>query len=70
MDEVTKNLQEALTIIQGAVNKSISLLEKGESQQAIGQVWSQFVGSFFQLIKEKSKQSQRNLLAFVKLPKF
>ncbi len=69
MDELRKSLQEAMTVIQDAVNKSMSLLEEGEPQQAIGQVWSQFLGSFFQLIKEKSKQSQKNLLYFVKLPK-
>jgi len=66
---VEDKLAAALTLLQEAVELSITCLLQGVDKRAIGALWSEFIARFFALLKQKSKQSGENLLQYVRLPR-
>jgi hypothetical protein len=64
------HLQQALSHLDAALNKSIKLiLDNQGEKQIIGNKWEKFLGEFFGMVREKGKQSKMNLLTWVKFPR-
>lgn len=68
--EISRHLDEAFTHLQDALRISIqSVLSDKNMQRPIGDLWEQFLGKFFQMIRTQGKEHKMNLLAWVSFPK-
>ncbi|BBI31901.1 hypothetical protein [Cohnella abietis] len=72
MEEQTVDfhLQQALSHLDAALNKSIKLIvDNQEEKRMVGSKWEKFLGEFFGLVREKGKQSKMNLLSWITFPR-
>jgi hypothetical protein len=64
------HLQQALSHLEAALNKSIKLiLDNQDEKKIIGNKWEMFLGKFFGMVREKGKQSKMNLLTWISFPR-
>jgi hypothetical protein len=65
------HLQEALSHLEMALHKSVSMIAEQESnKKAVGQKWEEFLGNFFHSVREHGKKSKINLLGLFSFPRF
>lgn len=69
MQAIEEKLQHALALLEEALDVSVQEFAKGADKRAVGTLWSTFLAQFFDLIKQKSKESKENLLQYVRLPR-
>lgn len=68
---VAQHLQEAMTHLETAIDKSIQLvLNEGQSQKEIGHLWEEFLGKFFGCVRQKGMENKVNVLGWIKFPRW
>ncbi|BCJ88383.1 hypothetical protein [Effusibacillus dendaii] len=68
---IDDHLRIALFHLETALDKSLTeVLANQDRKKEIGQKWEQFLGHFFNQIREKGKQHRVNLLSWISFPRF
>ncbi len=67
--EVSELLDTSLSTLRQAIDKSVQMVQEGQDKRKVGADWNLFLGEFFSYMKQKSKESNQNLLSWVRLPK-
>lgn len=68
--EISRHLNEAFAHLKEALQLSIqSVLSDKSMQRPIAELWENFLGGFFQMIRTQGKEHKLNLLSWVSFPK-
>lgn len=69
-ETIKEHLSQALNHLHQALQMSVqTVLADKRQQSAVGQLWEQFLGQFFNSIRRESKQSKLNLLSLISFSK-
>lgn len=68
--DISSHLDEAFQHLKEALNISIqSVLKDKNTQRPVAELWENFLGSFFKMIKNQGKEHKVNLLSWISFPK-
>lgn len=67
---VQEHLNQALTHLREAMRLSVQIVAAdGGRKNRVGQLWEQFLGQFFDAIRNKSRESKINLMSWISFSK-
>jgi len=70
LEEIRRKLNQALEIIREAIDESLEIMAGGqEGTKEVTALWEEFLREFLTCIKQRSRETGRNLFAAVSFKK-
>lgn len=70
LEQVRAKLSQALVVIREAVDISLQIMSQGPSKaKEVSALWENFLREFLSYIKQKSRETGRNLFAAISFPR-